>query len=249
MISPALFLSFIIPAHNEAFEIGRTLQSVRESARAAALPFEVIVVNDASSDRTAEIAREAGARVLEVNARKISAVRNAGARAAKGNIFFFVDADTRLPEATLRAALSALDRGAAGGGARVAFTEPMSLGARLAIGLFSFFYMRLLQWAAGCFLYARRQAFEAAGGFDETLYACEEIALSRALKRQGRFVVLRRSVQTSGRKMRLYSAWRIIPLMIRFLIHGPAIFRRREGLEWWYEGKRENPQMEEARKI
>ena len=233
------FISFIIPAHNEDHEIGRTLKSVFDSARAAGKPFEVIVVDDASTDRTAEIARQAGARVLDVQLRKISAVRNAGARAAEGDVFFFVDADTQISSATLLAALSALEHGAAGGGASVEFAERVGLGIHFAMSLFSFFYMRLLRWAAGCFLYARREAFEATGGFDETLYACEEIVLSIALKRQGPFVLLRESVTTSGRKIRMYSSWLIIPLLVRFALRGPAIFRQREGLEWWYEGKRE----------
>jgi len=234
-----MFASFIIPAHNEAFEIGRTLTSVFDSARAAGKPFEVIVVNDASTDRTAEIAGQAGARLLNVKIRKISAVRNAGAREARGDILFFVDADTQINEKTLRAAYSAVERGAAGGGAWVAFAEPVSLGVRIAMCAFSFVYMHLARWAAGCFIYARREAFEAAGGFDETLYACEEIVLSIALKRRGRFVLLREGVTTSGRKIRMYSSWLIIPLIGRFALHGPAIFRQREGLEWWYEGKRE----------
>jgi glycosyltransferase involved in cell wall biosynthesis len=234
-----MFLSFIIPAHNEAFEIGGSLTSIFDAARASALPFEVLVVNDASTDRTAEIAREMGARVLDVNLRKISAVRNAGARDAKGDVFFFVDADTQISKPVLRAAIAALDGGAVGGGAWVAFADPVNLTVQFGISLFSFFYMRLLKWAAGCFIYARRTAFEAAGGFDETLYACEEIMLSRALKRQGPFVVLLESVTTSGRKIRMYSPWLIIPLIVRFMIHGPAIFRQRKGLEWWYEGRRE----------
>ena len=232
-------LSFIVPAHNEAFEIGPALMSIFDAARAVGLPFEVLVVNDASTDETAELAREKGARVVDVNLRKISAVRNAGARQATGDVFFFVDADTQISEATLRAALAALERGAVGGGAWVTFSEPVGWNVRLALPVFNFIYMRLLRWAAGCFVYARRSAFEAVGGFDETLYACEEIILSRALKRQGPFVVLSESVTTSNRKMRMYSPWLIIPLLTRFLIHGPAIFRQRQGLEWWYEGKRE----------
>jgi glycosyltransferase involved in cell wall biosynthesis len=235
----ASFISFIIPAHNEAFEIGRTLKSINNSARAIGIPFEVIVVNDASTDQTAEIARQAGARLVEVELRKISAVRNAGARQAKGDVFFFVDADTQVPETTLRAALDALERQAAGGGAWVKFREPVSLAVHIGINVFSFFYMRVLNWAAGCFLYARRKDFEATGGFDETLYAGEEIVLSRALKRQGKFVVLRESVTTSGRKIRMYPSWSIFPLLFRFMIHGPALFRQKKGLEWWYEGKRE----------
>ena len=233
------FISFIIPAHNEAFEIGRTLESVTHSARAAGHPFEVIVVNDGSTDRTTELARQAGARVVEVQLRKISAVRNAGARQAKGDVFFFVDADTQVPEEALRAALNALERGAIGGGAWVKFREPVNWTVHVGINVFSFFYMRLLRWAAGCFLYVRRKEFESVGGFDESLYACEEIILSRALKRQGQFAVLRESVITSGRKIRMYPLWSIIPLFLRFAIHGPALFRQRKGLEWWYEGKRE----------
>ena len=232
-------ISFIVPAHNEAFEIGPTLASIFDSANAVRKPFEVIVVNDASTDQTAEIARQAGARVVDVDLRKISAVRNAGAREAKGDVFFFIDADTRLPKAVLTAAIAALESGAIGGGAWVAFSEPVGVGVHFAINLFSFFYMRVLRWAAGCFIYATRAAFEATGGFDETLYACEEIVLSMALKRQGRFEVLRESVYTSGRKIRMYSPWLVIPLLVRFMIHGPAVFRQRKGLEWWYEGKRE----------
>ena len=234
-----MLISFIVPAHNEAFELARCLGSIFKAAGAEGRPFEVIVVDDASTDETGKIARDAGARVIDVQLRKISAVRNAGAREARGNIFFFVDADTQLPAAVLRAALAALDRGAAGGGAGVSFSEPVGGAVTFSIKVFSFVYMRLLQWAAGCFVYARRGAFEAAGGFDEALYACEEIALSRALKRQGKFVVLRGSVLTSSRKMRLYSPWRIVPLLGRLIIYGPAIFQSRKGMEWWYEGKRE----------
>lgn len=232
-------ISFILPAHNEAFEIEQTLKSINDAARAVALPFEVIVVNDASTDRTAELARSEGARVVDVQLQKISAVRNAGAKAAKGDALFFVDADTKIFTPVLRAALAALEHGAVGGGAWVRFSEPVSWNARIALPLFSFLYMRLLRWAAGCFVYAKRADFEAIGGFDETLYATEEIALSRALKRRGRFVVLRESVETSARKLRSYSAWMIVPLFAHFLIKGPALFRQPKGLEWWYEGKRD----------
>lgn len=85
----------------------------------------------------------------------------------------------------------------------------------------------------------RAAGFESVGGFDETVYAGEEIGLSRALKTQGRFVVLREAVLTSARKIRLHSAGSMIPLAVRFLRHGPAILRKRQGLEWWYDGKRE----------
>ena len=53
-------ISFIVPAHNESFEIGATLGSIFDAAHAMGVPFEVIVVNDASTDSTAAVARDAG---------------------------------------------------------------------------------------------------------------------------------------------------------------------------------------------
>jgi len=232
-------ISFIVPAHNEAFEISRTLTSIFNSANAVGRPFEVVVVNDASTDDTADIARRFGAQVLSVDKRQISAVRNVGGRQAKGSLLFFVDADTQISETLLRAALAALDRGAVGGGAWVAFSEPMGWAVNFTMRVFNFLYMGVMGWAAGCFLYARRDAFYAVGGFDETLYAGEEILLSRALKRRGKFMVLRENARTSNRKLRMYSPLRIIPFALSFAVKGPAMLRQREGLEWWYEGKRE----------
>lgn len=232
-------ISFIVPAYNEALEIGKTLSAIQDAARATGRPFEIIVVNDASTDATAEIARAAGARVVDVKRRQISAVRNDGAKEAAGSFLFFVDADTLINRAVLAAALAALSAGAAGGGADVIFEERVPWRIRAALAVFTHIYGRLLRWAAGCFFFARKDAFEAAGRFDETLFATEEIPLSIALKKQGRFVVLREPVATSARKLRMYSSWRIVPLLARMAVQGPAFFRQRKGLEWWYEGRRE----------
>ncbi len=234
-------ISFIVPAHNEAFELPRALTAIFQAARQVGHPFEVIVVNDASTDTTRAIAVDAGARVVDVQLRKISAVRNAGAKAAHGEWLFFIDADTQISAPFLRAAIQALEKGAVGGGTWVDFAEPMGPVIRVGLWLFSFIYMRLLNWAAGCCVFARRDAFQSIGGFDETLYASEEIELSRALKRQGRFVVVREPVITSGRKMRMYSLWKMVPFTLRFLFQGTKVLKQpNKGLDWWYEGKRES---------
>jgi glycosyltransferase involved in cell wall biosynthesis len=109
-------LSFIVPAHNEELWIGKCLASIRGTMEKVGEPYEMIVVDDASTDSTCQIAEQFGAHTLRADYRKISAVRNAGARAAVGDVFFFVDADTRINEEAVRAALSALRAGAAGGG-------------------------------------------------------------------------------------------------------------------------------------
>ena len=101
---------------------------------------------------------------------------------------------------------------------------------------------RVLGLASGCFLFCTREAFHAAGGFDERLFAAEEGAMSRALRRQGRFVVLREFVVTSGRKLRAHTAREIFGLLARLALGGPESVRRREGLEIWYGERRTDPE-------
>src|SRR5262245_9002167 len=109
-------VSFIIPAYNEEQLLGRTLNAIDQAARILGEPVEVIVADDASTDRTAAIAQEHGAHLVSVKCRQIAATRNAGARAANGDMFVFVDADTIVTEAAVRAAIAAMRGGAVGGG-------------------------------------------------------------------------------------------------------------------------------------
>ena len=235
-------ISFIVPAYNEEALIGRTLDALNRAAESIGEPFEIVVADDASSDRTAAIAEARGARLTRVNLRQIAATRNAGAREAIGDKLIFVDADTVVSEQVVRTAIEAMNKGAAGGGSAVSFDGPLPRYAELVhptlVRLF-----RATGLACGCFLFCTRRAFEAAGGFDEKLFASEEIAMSRALKRQGRFVVLRESVVTSGRKLRMYSGKQVLRLFAGLLLAGPKALRRRDGLEVWYGGAREDPDL------
>jgi glycosyltransferase involved in cell wall biosynthesis len=233
-------LSFIIPAYNEARLLGDTLRAIENAAQALRLTYELIVVDDASTDGTAEIAREHGARVISVDFRHIAATRNAGARAATGEWLVFVDADTQIGEEVLRDALSALAAGAVGGGCHIRFDAQVPRYGRVLIALLLPVY-RALGLAAGCFLFCTRQAFEAVGGFDERHYAAEEVILSRALRRRGRFVLLGSAVVTSARKLRAYSRWEVVGTLLRLALSGPKALRRREGLELWYGERRLDP--------
>src|SRR3982751_6887760 len=92
-------ISFVVPAYNEENELPSTLAAIHHAASGAEQPYEIIVVNDASTDATPEIAVRAGAKVLRVDRRQIAAARNAGGRTAQGEYLFFVDADTRINRA------------------------------------------------------------------------------------------------------------------------------------------------------
>ena len=113
--TPWIVLSFIVPAYNEELELPATIEAICLAAKNR--QYEVIVADDASTDGTAKVARDAGAKVVSINRRQIAAARNAGANAASGDILLFVDADTRINEKHLSGAIAALQDGYAGGGA------------------------------------------------------------------------------------------------------------------------------------
>lgn len=231
-------ISFVIPAHNEAAWIGRTVGAIRAAAESVGEPYEMIVVDDASTDETARLARDAGAAVIPVTYRQIAATRNAGAKVAQGDVFFFVDADTLANAEAVRSGLAALRGSAAGGGCLAHFDEPLPLWARVAYAV-AVPTARFLGMAGGCFLFCTRRAYEATGGFCERYFAAEEAVFVRALKRHGGFVVVKPTVMTSARKLHAFSTWEILRESCRWLLRGPEAYRRRDGLDFWY-GRREN---------
>ncbi|MEO6365298.1 MAG: glycosyltransferase [Luteimonas sp.] len=230
-------LSIIVPAHDEAHLIGATLGALREATTTLRLACEMIVVDDASSDETGDIARDHGARVVRVEHRHIAAARNAGAQVAQGDALLFVDADTLVHADVIDAAMTVLREGAAGGGAAVKLQGNVALHERLAADVFAFLF-RLTRIAPGCFIFCTRDAFAAAGGFDQRYYAGEDVAISRALSRQGRFVILRQSVFTSDRKLRTFSAAEHLRLVLRVAWRGRQVLRSRDALALWYGGRR-----------
>ena len=211
-------ISFIIPAWNEEALIGGALGALRASADALGEPYEIIVVDDASTDRTSEIAR--------------------------GRFLFFVDADTLVPPETLVQAMDALREGAIGGGSRFVFEGRIPWHFRV----YLFFFMAVwnrLRVAVGCFVFVRREELARVGGWDETYFAGEELYLSRALKRRGKFVIVRHPVLSSGRKARLLRVRDLLRLTARALVRGSRTLKQREGLEAWYVALREPPAEDE----
>jgi len=231
-------ISFIVPAYNEELELTSTLEAIRAAASGAALPWEIIVVDDASTDATPEIAEQAGARVVSIQRRQIAAARNAGARATQGEYLFFVDADTRINQTHVTEAMTLLEAGYTGGGARGVMDGFIPFWSRILLHVFCTLYFGL-NLGAGAFLFTTRRNFEATGGFDEQYFAGEEVYFSLALRKLGRFKVLREPVVTSGRKLRMYPAKEILGTLFIMILGGPRMARSRARLGMWYDGKRE----------
>jgi glycosyltransferase involved in cell wall biosynthesis len=230
-------VSFVVPAYNEEKALPDALAAIHAAMAAIGRPYEIVVADDASTDATASIAAAAGARVVAVDFRQIARTRNAGAAAATGDPIVFVDADTCVNETVLARAFEAMEAGAVGGGATPRFDAAAPGWSRMAMWMV-IGPMRLLNLAAGCFVFVRRGPFEAVGGFDERHFAGEEVMLSWAMKRLGRFVVLPDRVDTSARKFVGTSPWKTLWLSLRLAFRGMRGIRRREGNDFWYDGRR-----------
>jgi glycosyltransferase involved in cell wall biosynthesis len=231
-------ISFIVPAYNEEHELSDTLAAIREAGCGAIQPYEIIVVDDASTDATPEIASRAGAKVVPINRRQIAAARNAGARAAQGEYLFFIDADTRIDQVHISGAIAALEAGCSGGSAWVAMDELVPIWGRMLWRGLSVVYFGL-NLGAGAFLFTTRRNFDVVGGFDEQYFAGEEVYFSIELKKLGGFRVLREPVITSGRKLRMYPAKHFLRKFFGVIVRGPRGVRSRAKLSLWYDGKRE----------
>lgn len=233
-------VSFVIPAHNEEKYIVKTIKAIQNANEDLGTLFEVVVVNDNSNDRTAELANSLGATVVDVDLRNIGAVRNAGAKAVTHDWLIFVDADTSIQTNTLRQTLEALSAGCVGGGARVDLIDegPISW---FKYGMFR--AVRLIwqtggNWAAGCYMFCLREKFNEFGGFDETYFAAEELFFSRQLKRLGKFVIVSEPVLTSPRKLHNYTVVELLRFLTRPMLAGRKALRSRTGLEVLYEDDR-----------
>lgn len=240
--------SIVVPAWNEAALLPDTLASLTSAMQAPRVAQahrgQLIVVDNNSTDATAAIAEAGGATVVFEPVNQIARARNAGAAAATGDALIFVDADSTIDATLLAAALERLERGGCvGGGSIIAADRPVSRAAQLGLDVWNRISVSA-GYAAGCFVWCRRDAFEAVGGFSTRVYAGEEIYLSRALKRWARnnvvdgtrlrFEILTVSpVRTSTRKLDWYGP--VALARQAALAFVPGALRSKRLMNTWYD--------------
>ena len=237
-------LSVVVPAFNEERLLPETLKHLQAGLDLLARrgwSGELIVCDNNSTDRTAAIARAAGARVVFEPVNQISRARNAGAAAATGDWLLFVDADSSPSLALLEDLLETIAKGKAVGGGCTMVLSGAPFLVRAWVACWNL-VSRAARWAAGSFLFCETAAFRAVGGFSGELYAAEEIDLSRRLKARypdRSFAILHRHpLETSDRKARLYSWGEHLRFLGRMLIGGRRALRSREACSVWYDGRR-----------
>ncbi|THJ17810.1 MAG: glycosyltransferase [Nitrospira sp. CG24B] len=241
-----MHLSIVIPAFNEARLIEGSLQSVA-AAIAANQKFdftsEIIVVDNNSTDHTAELARLAGATVVFEPINQIGRARNAGAAHATGDWLLFLDADSLLSPGLLANILELIESGQYVGCGSTLRMDGLPWWANMTLWFWTTVSV-LCRWAAGALVVCRRDAFQEVGGFDQELYALDEIRLSKQLKQWGRqqglqFTILtRHPLETSSRKVALYSGREIAVLIFRIFFLRKQTLQDKKHLSVWYDGRR-----------
>lgn len=211
--SPAR-VSIVLPCRNDAAALGRTLDGL--DALSGIADAEVIVA--ASGDREGTT-RAAGGRgcLLWPDGSTRAALMNAGAGVARGEILFFVHADSFPPRDALsliRAALS--DPRAVGGAFEHRFVEPVwSL--RVISGINRARYRLTRHYYGDQGIFVRTAVFRRLGGYRD-VPLMEDLDLTRRLKREGRAVLVRAALRTSGRRFIARGPWRTFFFIVWLLL-------------------------------
>lgn len=210
-ISPDI--SLVVPAYNEERYLPRLLASLavaRERYTAAGGALQLIVADNMSTDATARIARDGGALVVHVEERRIAAVRNGGAAAARGRILAFLDADTvQVHPETFQAVAGALEQPRVVGGATGCTLERWSIGLALTYAV-----MVPLVWATRFdtgLVFCRREDFIGVGGYPDNLRLAEDVAFLWRLRRLGR---------SRGQRLHRLSGYKVVASTRKFDEHG-----------------------------
>lgn len=194
--SPTPRLSVIIPTLNEAEVLARTLAHVA-SHLGPGIAYEVLVIDGGSTDGTAAVAEAQQARVLRATVRGRAAQLNLGAQHARGEILYFLHADTLPPAGFGQLILDYYQRGYGAGCFRLTFPV-------------RHWILRTSSWASRFnapnfqfgdqSLYVQRTVFQQFGPYDESLLLMEDVELVTRLKRHVRFALMPFNTVTSARK-------------------------------------------------
>lgn len=239
-------ISVIVPAFNEEKLIAESLRSIHSAFPAFATlgwQTELIVCDNNSTDATARLAREAGATVVFEPINQIGRARNTGARAASGDWLVFIDADSQPSPALFGDVAQAIQSGRCLAGGSTVRMEDDSRLARWGMKVWNGI-SRSLTYLAGSFIFCEAKAFREIGGFNEKLYASEEIDLTHRLKKlasqsRRKIIILHRHpLTTSARKLHLYTLREYLVFLARTVFRFGQPLKDPKECFPWYDGRR-----------
>jgi rSAM/selenodomain-associated transferase 2 len=221
-------ISLIIPLRNEAPEAAERFRPLLIPGQT-----EIVVADSGDRPETSRAFEAIGARIVRGGGSRGLRLDRA-ARQARGEILFFVHADSWPPENAFAAIRDCLEAGAAAGGFSLAYENATP--ALEWIAWWANLRSRLLGLPFGDQgLFCRREAYERSGGYRD-LAICDDVDIVRRLKRAGPFAVLREKTVTSPRRYRESGAFRQVLRNWRVLL-GYFAGVSSERLERWYNRK------------
>jgi glycosyltransferase involved in cell wall biosynthesis len=239
-------ISIIVPAFNEEKLLGASLVEMKLAAASftqRGWEVELVVCDNNSTDRTAEIARAGGAKVVFEPFNQIGRARNTGAAAATGDWLLFVDADSHPGAPLLADVAEAIVTGKYLAGGSTVWMDERIFAADMVTRLWNH-ASRWRKLLAGSFIFVEAAAFRKLGGFSEKFFAAEELELSQRLKalarEAGRKIIIlhKHPLKTSARKMKLYSSREMLGFTLRTIFQHRRTLTSREAAYLWYDGRR-----------
>ncbi len=171
--------SIIIPAHNEEKTIEKTLISLKKQNYR---PIEIIVVYR-GNDKTPEIAKKYTDKVFSLSEKGASRARNFGAKMAKGQYLFFLDADSKISQNTIQNAVYALEHGYVGGTAKIVYeSENYKI---KGVEIIQNFCLNRWKICLCQFIYTTKEIFEKSGGWPESIEFGEDMNFLKRLSEFG----------------------------------------------------------------
>ncbi len=229
-------ISFCIPARNEEKNLPQTIKSIQKACAKAGVAYEVIVCNNNSTDNTQSVAQRLGAKVVTLEEPNISKARNTAARAAKGDILIFVDADTVLKDTVVEETVSALNSKRYFAVTQIVRHKKYPSVASYGVWFYNFITL-LTGIGSGHYMGINKKDFKQVGMFDEEVYAYEDMLFYKKIRKlfgARSIKVITKTGFTSYRKYEDGHNLKKFLLGVIGTLLNFKVARNRDNLEYWY---------------
>ena len=233
-------ISIIVPAYNEELHLLENLIKIKNSFESNSFSdYEIIVCDNNSTDNTAIIAKDFGAKVIFESFNQISKARNKGASIANGEWLIFIDADSWPSKYLVKTLLDKISQDDIIAGSSIVQFVSSPFWWR-ATWKFTNISMPLLNLTpTGAFMFCKRTVFDAVGGFNEDIFVFEDLDFSYSMHKYGKsndkkFTVIREPIYTSSRRANNLKPRDLVKIAVQLSTHGKSTLKDKSNFSQWY---------------